>query len=949
MREGRDRFLYAFVILIFMTMAMVVFGIDSYAEENPDNGIPVIYITIDESQGTIDDMNNSENHSVSCYGTISIDVPEGFCYCDMPLVICKSLPETQMTIRGRGNSTWKDNKKPYKIKLDKKTDVLGLGENKHWVLIANAYDRTLMKDRMTGWLAQNIGMDFTPRGVPVDMVMKNTTGTYEKYLGSYYLSEQVRVGNNRVEIEELTEGDVNEDAITGGYLVQNGMQTAKNSPAYFKTESQEEWANHTPNFDPDDGGYENDTQKNYIRGYMQELENELISLDFEGADGKSYRDMMDMESAAKYWLINEVSKNADAYGTGSTYLYKYRNDSKMYWGPVWDFDYAWYYDMNYDRYTDVYHTWIIHMLLDKGEGGFVQEVKKQWPQVKSSLLQMTEDGGLIDQYYQETKLSQEKDLEIWPEDVQMGGKEFVPEEAKDSLKTWIRNRVNWLDENIDNLDNRMHKLTVKVDDEKYLYYPVPDGWSMLGYLKPPKKDGYIFKGWVYEDGSEVSSEDLCTEDITIEAKYLSKDGASVATDFILREDEVYISKENAFIYVPSYTAIPEDAENQTITWSTSDPSIVEMSEEGEAHILSSGDVVITGTLDSGVSKSVTLHIVDENVPAPDSVITDKEVYDLKVGDYDHIDVIRTPEKSTISEYNIVSDNNDVVTVDNNGVLRGIAPGSANISIETITYSSGSQPVICNTGCRVVVSAPEPEPGEIKVYKNIEGNDLSWFRGSGAEAVFVFKADQNDSDTFDHFIGIEIDDKEAAASDYVAEAGSVIIKLKPAFLEKLAVGKHKIEALFDDGEAKPAFFTVISNNEKKEDKTEDKKSNEWVDGQWYDVNGKTDYKYKGSWKLNSTGWWYEDESGWYPKNCWQKINGKWYYFLEDGYMDYSEYREGYWLGADGAWVEKYKGGHWAKNRTGWWYEDETNWYPAGQYLWINGVKYFFDIDGYWKSE
>ena len=98
--------------------------------------------------------------------------------------------------------------------------------------------------------------------------------------------------------------------------------------------------------------------------------------------------------------------------------------------------------------------------------------------------------------------------------------------------------------------------------------------------------------------------------------------------------------------------------------------------------------------------------------------------------------------------------------------------------------------------------------------------------------------------------------------------------------------------------------------------------------------------------NATGWWVEDSEGWFPTSQWQKIDGKWYYFCADGYMDYSEYRDGCWLGADGAWVESYSGGHWMTNGTGWWYEDNSGWYPADQYLWIDGTKYWFGSDGYW---
>ena len=124
------------------------------------------------------------------------------------------------------------------------------------------------------------------------------------------------------------------------------------------------------------------------------------------------------------------------------------------------------------------------------------------------------------------------------------------------------------------------------------------------------------------------------------------------------------------------------------------------------------------------------------------------------------------------------------------------------------------------------------------------------------------------------------------------------------------------------------------------------SNEWVDGKWYNADGTQTYEGIMSWKQNTKGWWIEDTKGWYPKSQWQKVNGKWYYFTADGYMDYSEYREGCWLGTDGAWVEQYFGGHWMLDSTGWWYEDASGWYPKNEWLWIDGVNQHFDAVGYW---
>ncbi|MCR5213705.1 MAG: glycosyl hydrolase 53 family protein [Eubacterium sp.] len=78
-----------------------------------------------------------------------------------------------------------------------------------------------------------------------------------------------------------------------------------------------------------------------------------------------------------------------------------------------------------------------------------------------------------------------------------------------------------------------------------------------------------------------------------------------------------------------------------------------------------------------------------------------------------------------------------------------------------------------------------------------------------------------------------------------------------------------------------------------------------DGLWVDFNGAWDHKnypYKGEWKYNDYGWWFEDESGWYPSNEWVRINGKWYFFYSSGYMAHDLMIDGYYLGPDGAWVE-----------------------------------------------
>jgi hypothetical protein len=122
------------------------------------------------------------------------------------------------------------------------------------------------------------------------------------------------------------------------------------------------------------------------------------------------------------------------------------------------------------------------------------------------------------------------------------------------------------------------------------------------------------------------------------------------------------------------------------------------------------------------------------------------------------------------------------------------------------------------------------------------------------------------------------------------------------------------------------------------------SKEWVKGKWYNQNGTCTYKYTGSWKKNKKGWWFEDTSGWYPKNQWQKIDGKWYYFKADGFMAAGEWVKGYWLNDNGTWTYKPKGS-WKQNAKGWWYETTTGWYPKNMWQKIDGKWYYFNARGY----
>ncbi|MBR3348702.1 MAG: CotH kinase family protein, partial [Solobacterium sp.] len=612
------------IFAVLMNRAMV--NAEETESGKPDNGLPVIYLNIDESQGTIEDMTASKDHSVYCYGTLSIEVPEGFHYSDFPDLSCESFADLEMNIRGRGNSTWAhQGKKPFKIKLDKKEDLFGLGKNKHWVLVANAFDETLLRDRITAWLGDQLGFEFTPRGVPADVVMIGSeSGT--QYLGSYYFSENVRVDTNRLEIDELSEEMVDEPEITGGYLMQNPTQLAEDSPDRFKTSRGVEWATHTPSFDTSDDGYVNPAQQTYIQNHMQKVEDALFD------DGTGYREYMDLESAAKYWLMNEASKNSDGYGTGSTYIYKKRDTDgavgKIYWGPLWDFDYG--YDRVYNRegFTPG-GEWVVPMFCDREEGGFVEEVRKHWPVLKQAMSELIADGGIIDQYYEETRASAEQDRKIWhPDETEYNWRKEVEE-----LKDWIRKRLAWMDENFDLVDDLVHKVKFMADDELYALEFKPAGEMIHGNEPHPDKEGYIFTGWMSEDGSIIGYNTPVEKDMVLNAQYIREEDATHGEDIAFRKNSDIVQFSVHYMrYTIDYEVIPVDAIDKEVHWSVSDESFASVDQDGVVSFAGPGEVTVTAKLNSGTTREFRLKIIQEDTPAPDSIYPLEDTVYMHAGD-----------------------------------------------------------------------------------------------------------------------------------------------------------------------------------------------------------------------------------------------------------------------------------------------------------------------------
>ena len=293
-------------------------NIDTWRDQNTNPGtntlsqqLPVVYVT------TTAPIESKEEYVT---GTLYID-PLGTGY---EALGTAEAPITAQ-FKGRGNWTWTGfDKKPYRIKMDAKQKVLGMPSNKHWCLMAAADDNLgFLRMPLGHMISEAIGLRWTPRLVPVELVLNN------KYVGLYFMTEHVRVGSKRVNIEEQEEGEKQADLITGGWLVEIDNYPTENNITFTEGNGQDIMVSLK---DPEIISAE---QRNYIVNQMLEINTALYE-----KTPQHIERILDMKEAAKYYLVQEIMGDCESYH-GSCYLYKDRDSlgmvDKWKFGPVWDF------------------------------------------------------------------------------------------------------------------------------------------------------------------------------------------------------------------------------------------------------------------------------------------------------------------------------------------------------------------------------------------------------------------------------------------------------------------------------------------------------------------------------------------------------------------------------------------------------------------------------------
>ncbi len=355
------------------------------------------------------------------------------------------LEEMDTEVKGRGNSTWGWEKKPYALKLAKKNEVLGMPKHKRWCLIANYMDRTHLRNRIAYHIGRNSKLAYTVRNEYAELYFNGA------YYGLFLLTEQIKVDENRVDIVEMEPGDNAGEALTGGYLLE--FDTNYDEDCKFRSQSTYIPVN-IKSPDPEEMTAE---RLDYIQSYVNTLD-AAIAAAGKGQTATDPFQWLDRESMIDYWICFEVMANHEILHPKSIYFHKDRG-GKLVAGPIWDFDYEtlvahtqtqWinyglFYQYNeFPWYAD--NWWNLLM----NDASFRADIKRRWQEWYPFLKEIP---AFIERERAAIAAAERRNFARWP-NIDTGhpnrDEKLSFDEAVDLLASVYATRVAWMNENIAN-------------------------------------------------------------------------------------------------------------------------------------------------------------------------------------------------------------------------------------------------------------------------------------------------------------------------------------------------------------------------------------------------------------------------------------------------------------------------------------------------------------------
>lgn len=232
---------------------------------------------------------------------------------------CNMSAKNSVEIKGRGNTSWSSyDKKGYQIKFAEKISVLGMEKAKKWILLANSSDDSMIRTQLVYRMAEKLGMDFVPSFEYVDLWIDGD------YLGTYLLGEKVEIGSSRLNLGQVR-----------GTLFEHDEEFYDEEEYWFYNDYLQ------CHFVLDDISVEESKMISNAMETFDAAVDKLMSYLYSTRSAKATLEelstMIDVDSFAKYYLVNEYVLNREAFYT-SFYWYQDGPQDVIHLGPIWDFD-----------------------------------------------------------------------------------------------------------------------------------------------------------------------------------------------------------------------------------------------------------------------------------------------------------------------------------------------------------------------------------------------------------------------------------------------------------------------------------------------------------------------------------------------------------------------------------------------------------------------------------
>ncbi len=280
--------------------------------------LPVVYFE-SKDPAVYEVMNSSESKDIICDGNLHIcvsqkDSKQNNWFREYISTSDDHESGTSAHLQGRGTSSWNVNaKRSYSVRLDKSMNILGMGSNKNWNLVGNAFDTTLLRNIVFNEISQKAGIANQPQMRNVNLYVDGV------YQGVYTLTTKITADRKRIPLKK------------GDYFYKMDPPTQE-QPILYTSKT---WFEDGLTYPVADLLYPEQADQAQLTEAAVILQNFINTV--EDPEIGNLSDVADIRALAKYYWIEEASMNFDAWQR-STYMYYKKNDGRIHMGPVWDMD-----------------------------------------------------------------------------------------------------------------------------------------------------------------------------------------------------------------------------------------------------------------------------------------------------------------------------------------------------------------------------------------------------------------------------------------------------------------------------------------------------------------------------------------------------------------------------------------------------------------------------------